>query len=406
MRSAWVLVLVALAVPSLRPAEAATPVPSGEAAAERPLACGTRLTTDQFARYVLSGERLEPDPADRTKHYVPIAAHIVRSSGGEGGLPESRFHQALADANHHFAAANIVFYQHGPIDYIDDSSLYITETLADIDRLRTTNVKPNAINVYFTEGLNYDGLEICGISSFTFHDVQGIAMRNWCTARDTGVGDHSTFSHELGHYFDLMHTHDSHRGAELADGSNCTHAGDQLCDTPADPGLDPNLVNADCQYVGSLVDANGTPYAPDPSLLMSYSRTYCRQRFTSESLGQARATLVQRRPELIFESPAPLRLGRTETNATLGAPRPNPSGGTSELSLSLRAGAEVEVSIYDVQGRRVRTIARAPYAAGEHTIGWNGRDEFGREVADGVYFARLRTGDETVVRKLQRITRR
>lgn len=404
MRSAWVLVSAALAALAA-PAAAAPSAPIEATPAETPLACGTRLTADQFARYVLSGEELAPTPPDRTRHYVPIAAHIVRRSNGEGGLPEARFHQALADANQHFAEAQIVFYQHGPIDYIDDDSLYHTETISDIDRLRTTNSVPNAINAYFTEILNYDGLEICGISSFTFHDVQGIAMRNWCTARDTGVGDHSTFSHELGHYFDLMHTHDTQWGGELANGLNCSVAGDRLCDTPADPGLTPDLVDANCEYVGELTDITGTPYDPDPSLLMSYSRTYCRQRFTPDSLTRARTTLVQRRPELVHDSAVALRPGRGEANASLGAPRPNPAAGLSELSFSLRSGAEVEVSIYDVHGRRVRTIARAPYAAGEHTIGWNGRDESGWGVADGVYFARLRAGEEIVVRKLQRISR-
>jgi len=85
-------------------------------------------------------------------------------------------------------------------------------------------------------------------------------MHNDCTAV---WWNHTTFPHEVGHYFDLFHTHETAYGRECVDGSNCTTAGDRLCDTPADPGLGAHNVNDACQYIGHELDpCHGDPYSP------------------------------------------------------------------------------------------------------------------------------------------------
>jgi len=59
-----------------------------------------------------------------------------------------------------------------------------------------------------------------------------------------------------------------------------------------------------------------------------------------------------------------------------------------------------EVSLYDVRGRLVRTIARGDYAAGYHTAIWDGRDQRGRRVAAGVYFLKARCAGQERTLKL------
>ncbi|MGQ0723160.1 MAG: GDSL-type esterase/lipase family protein [Candidatus Eiseniibacteriota bacterium] len=70
---------------------------------------------------------------------------------------------------------------------------------------------------------------------------------------------------------------------------------------------------------------------------------------------------------------------------------PNPFRGTTMLSFDLAAGAAVQIDIVDVRGRRVRS-AQAPawLAPGRHARAWDGRDDAGRAVAGGMYFAVLR----------------
>jgi len=54
-----------------------------------------------------------------------------------------------------------------------------------------------------------------------------------------------------------------------------------------------------------------------------------------------------------------------------------------------------EVVLFDLQGRRVRTIASGSYPAGVQDATWDGKDESGRPVASGVYFLRSVTGGES-----------
>ncbi len=52
-------------------------------------------------------------------------------------------------------------------------------------------------------------------------------------------------------------------------------------------------------------------------------------------------------------------------------------------------GGHTTLAIYDVHGRRVRTLVNEYQPAGVHTVVWDGRDNAGMKVASGVYFYRL-----------------
>ena len=57
-----------------------------------------------------------------------------------------------------------------------------------------------------------------------------------------------------------------------------------------------------------------------------------------------------------------------------------------------RRPTDAELAIYSVDGRRVRTLARGPLAAGSYHFTWSGDDDDHRPVAPGVYYARLTAG--------------
>ncbi|MGH8897361.1 MAG: FlgD immunoglobulin-like domain containing protein, partial [Egibacteraceae bacterium] len=50
----------------------------------------------------------------------------------------------------------------------------------------------------------------------------------------------------------------------------------------------------------------------------------------------------------------------------------------------------VQVKIFDVSGRLVRTLADRMFEAGEHSLRWDGSDNDGRPVARGVYFTQVK----------------
>ena len=70
--------------------------------------------------------------------------------------------------------------------------------------------------------------------------------------------------------------------------------------------------------------------------------------------------------------------------------QPNPLYGSTNIALALPAAGKVSVEIFDVQGRRVRTLVDEMRQAGFHDIVWNGRDAARSVVGSGVYFCRIR----------------
>jgi hypothetical protein len=79
---------------------------------------------------------------------------------------------------------------------------------------------------------------------------------------------------------------------------------------------------------------------------------------------------------------------------------PNPAAGRTVISFQLAAPGRVSLGVYDVAGRLVRTLESGPREAGRQSVTWDGRDNFGRTAANGVYFYRLTAGDYTATRKL------
>jgi hypothetical protein len=234
---------------------------------------------------------------------VPLAFHVVREDSGSGGISVSQLPEVLAFANAGFKDLNISFCTPGPVDFIDSSFfLHEIDTLSAIDALRTTHVVSGAINIYFVEELALGRLLLCGISSFTFSDVQGIVMKNACAG---SVDNPSTIVHEIGHYFDLFHTHETAFGVECTSGSNCDKAGDLLCDTPADPKLSTTTVTLECEYTGTTPEpcsfGKGPPYEPDTTNFMAYGQHICRVHFSALQQEKALATLFNLRPELVHE---------------------------------------------------------------------------------------------------------
>ena len=65
-----------------------------------------------------------------------------------------------------------------------------------------------------------------------------------------------------------------------------------------------------------------------------------------------------------------------------------------------RAGESMEISIFDVTGKRVRTIVQRTATPGEAEFTWDHRNGNGARVPGGVYFARLKLGSETRTQKV------
>lgn len=79
---------------------------------------------------------------------------------------------------------------------------------------------------------------------------------------------------------------------------------------------------------------------------------------------------------------------------------PNPFNPSTTIRYYLPQDARVTLTVYNVLGEVVRTLVNEQSAAGEKSIVWDGRDNFGREVSSGVYIYRVQASKFVQTRKM------
>lgn len=79
---------------------------------------------------------------------------------------------------------------------------------------------------------------------------------------------------------------------------------------------------------------------------------------------------------------------------------PNPFRDKTEIRFSLPAETEVEVSIYNLKGQKVREFSHSAFKAGINILQWDGNDNHDRLAAAGIYVIRMSSGKQSVSRKL------
>ncbi|MCK5050686.1 MAG: T9SS type A sorting domain-containing protein [Candidatus Cloacimonetes bacterium] len=75
---------------------------------------------------------------------------------------------------------------------------------------------------------------------------------------------------------------------------------------------------------------------------------------------------------------------------------PNPFNPETTISFSIPEDSNVDISIYNIKGQKVKTIAHNQYEKGNHSIVWNGIDESGETIVSGVYFYKLYVNGQSI----------
>jgi hypothetical protein len=88
------------------------------------------------------------------------------------------------------------------------------------------------------------------------------------------------------------------------------------------------------------------------------------------------------------------------TRVSFAPPWPNPAAQGTQLSFRLAVAQPLDLSLYDLAGRHVRTLLAGSYPAGPHAVAWDGADGGGRRVAAGTYIWRLVTPEAVQTRKI------
>lgn len=79
---------------------------------------------------------------------------------------------------------------------------------------------------------------------------------------------------------------------------------------------------------------------------------------------------------------------------------PNPFNSTTTIEFYVPRAKHVNISIYNIQGQKVKTLMKEQKGKGNYTIRWDGTDNKGIRVASGIYFCRMKADDLSEAKKI------
>lgn len=244
--------------------------------------CGTVTTDQDMERYDAQVSKFRDIDYNATRDMsqqivIPVVITIFTSNSGVYEVSESDLLQEITKSNTYLANSNINL-NFCRFRYIANDDYYTIDYDTWDSAVLFDENQEDALNIYV---VNEDtSNSICG---YAYYPSPGFTGQHMLMMKNCIGPNQTTFIHELGHYFGLIHTHGPINGTltdELVNGSNCTTAGDRLCDTAADPQLSYATVDVNCVYIGDTFDINNDIFMPEPRNFMSYARKTCRNLFS------------------------------------------------------------------------------------------------------------------------------
>jgi hypothetical protein len=256
-----------------------------------------------------------------TRKVVSITLHLVSDDDESRRLSINRAFKLVCELNELMDTANLFFFVND-VKFIKNSTWNADATnhYSDFSNLK----EDNTINVFLVG--NTSSADLCGVYVGTAVN-QGNAGGRDIIAVSATCANASTLSHEIGHFLSLPHTFYGweNRGtagstgnapnfAERVDNSNCSTAGDKICDTPPDY-LYARWSNGNCAASGTvslviddanasveLTDPNGVEFTVDGTNIMSYSSNDCMTYFSEDQIEAMHFNLETYRSSYILEN--------------------------------------------------------------------------------------------------------
>jgi len=158
----------------------------------------------------------------------------------------------------------------------------------------------------------------------------------------------------------------------------------QICYIPATGGTEVPVTDA----VGIKENPS---WSPDCQLIV-YEETS-----TDNKSGDCRRIGIVR-TGLIYQNP-PKKMANLPLVFALRQNRPNPFKELTRISFAIPKECFVSLIIYDASGRRVRDLISRELKPGDHTLRWDGRDDRGKDLPQGIYFYQLKALDFKDIKK-------
>ncbi|MFC2138649.1 M43 family zinc metalloprotease [Bacteroidota bacterium] len=204
---------------------------------------------------------------------LSLNIYYTVNENGDSNITKNNIIQGINILNSAFEEIGITFSVLN-LTKITNFNYCIIDSLPEKEEISIKFSEKNTINIYLVDEIILNSANYSGITYFPNKPEMNYIFLIKQDYNQTGL------IHQMGHFFGLLHTHETINGMEYVNGENCKTTGDLICDTYADPDL-LNKVE-ECKYMMYDYDANGEDYIPSVANYMSFSPQECKCYFTSE----------------------------------------------------------------------------------------------------------------------------
>lgn len=258
------------------------------------------LTTFILLLFVGSGLMAQKKSLPCLNKEFSVVAHVVKNEGDSLGLVVDSLFAVLDRVNNLFDPICVSF-KICEVNIIENWQ-YDTVQTWEWDEMQVVYHQQKKINIFWVAEFEFPD-DLCGHT-----DLGGIAnleSGGILTKKGDCINEFA-IAHDLGRFFGVPWTfgEGEQQTDELVRGQNCDIAGDQICDTPADPyrlGDDvEQYVDAgnNCRFIDQKRDSEQDWYTPHVGNIMSYYPDECKCQFSDEQYRLMVATYLATDPRM------------------------------------------------------------------------------------------------------------
>lgn len=89
-----------------------------------------------------------------------------------------------------------------------------------------------------------------------------------------------------------------------------------------------------------------------------------------------------------------------ENIASLSQNFPNPFNPVTKIQYQVKEASDIAIDVYNVKGQKIKTLVNENLPVGNYEVIWNGNDDNNRQVSSGIYFYKLKSGNQSQTKKM------